>query len=131
MKCRDATHCVCGTDAHRSPSSVSSIVNFTAPDNDNRDFPVRILLIVPELRDKRRRSDLDVFVLALVNGGVSTPYELKTAAGLSPGATIPALARLMKARFIRQGKSGPRGRIDHKITAEGRRHLKQGWKYLI
>jgi DNA-binding PadR family transcriptional regulator len=86
---------------------------------------------VQEPRDKRRRSDLDVFVLALVESGVSTPYELKTAAGLSPGATIPALARLLKARLIHQGESGPRGRTDHKITTEGRRYLRSAWKELI
>ncbi len=83
------------------------------------------------MHDKRRRNDLDLFVLALVSEGVSTPYELKTAAGLSTGATIPALTRLMKAGFILQGKPGPRGRADHKITVDGRRHLKSGWRQLI
>jgi DNA-binding PadR family transcriptional regulator len=68
--------------------------------------------------DKRRRGDLDLFVLALIASGVVTPYELKTAAGLSPGATIPALARLLKAGFVLQDKPGPRGRADHKITAK-------------
>ena len=62
--------------------------------------------------DKRRRIDLDLFVLALIDGGVSTPYELQKAAGLSQGATIPALQRLLAARFVRQGKPGARGRID-------------------
>ncbi len=84
-----------------------------------------------ETRDKRRRGDLDLFVLALIASGVATPYELKTAAGLSPGATIPALARLLEAGFVLQGKPGPRGRADHKITAEGRRYLKIGWKKLV
>jgi hypothetical protein len=27
-----------------------------------------------ETHDKRRRTDLDLFVLALIDGGVSTPY---------------------------------------------------------
>ena len=85
---------------------------------------------VSEARDKRR-NDLDPFVLALVSDEISTSYELKTAASLSPGATTPALARLGKARFILQGRPGPRGRTDHKITAEGRRHLKRGWRNLI
>ena len=90
-----------------------------------------ILGNVSETRDKRRRNDLDLFVLALVSEGISTPYSLKSAAGLSPGATIPALTRLIKARFVLQGKPGPRGRTDHKITPEGRRYLKSGWKDLI
>jgi DNA-binding PadR family transcriptional regulator len=72
-----------------------------------------------------------LFVLALIASGVATPYELKTAAGLSPGATIPALARLLEAGFVLQGKPGPRGRAAHKITAEGRRYLKSGWKELV
>jgi DNA-binding PadR family transcriptional regulator len=90
-----------------------------------------ILVDMSEIRDKRRRNDLDLFVLALIESRVSTPYELKTAAGLSPGATIPALTRLIKARFILQEKPGPRGRTDHKITAEGRRYLKSNWQALI
>ena len=54
--------------------------------------------------DKRQRTDLDFFVLALIDGGVSTPYELQKEAGLSQGATNPALQRLLAARFVRQGK---------------------------
>lgn len=59
---------------------------------------------------------------------IATASELKTATGASPGATIRALAGLTKARLILQGTSGPRGRTDHKITADGRRYLKQGWR---
>jgi DNA-binding PadR family transcriptional regulator len=88
-------------------------------------------LDVSETRDKRRRNDLDLFVLALVSDAILTPYELKTAAGLSPGATIPALTRLLEAGFVLQSKPGPRGRADYKITAAGRRYLKGGWKELI
>jgi DNA-binding PadR family transcriptional regulator len=84
-----------------------------------------------ESHDKRRRSDLDLFVLALIECGVSTPYELRTAAGLSPGATIPVLARLLEERFIVQAKPGSRGRTEHKITAVGRQRLKSGWYGLI
>jgi DNA-binding PadR family transcriptional regulator len=86
---------------------------------------------VSQTRDKRRRNDLDLFVLALVSDGVATPYELKMAAGLSPGASIPALARLVEAGFVDQGKPGPRRRANYRITAAGRRNLKRGWKDLI
>jgi DNA-binding PadR family transcriptional regulator len=81
--------------------------------------------------DKRRRSDLDLFVLALIECGVSTPYDLKMAARLSPGATIPVLARLLEAGFIVQSKPGTRGRTAHKITAAGRKPLRSGWRELI
>jgi hypothetical protein len=81
--------------------------------------------------DKRRRSDLDLFVLALVAEGLSTPYEMLVTAGLSPGATIPALRRLLTSGFVLQSKPGPRGRTVHRATATGRRHLKTGWQPLI
>jgi DNA-binding PadR family transcriptional regulator len=84
-----------------------------------------------ETPDKRRRTDLDLFVLALIDGGVSTPYELQKLAGLSQGATIPALQRLLEARFVRQGKRGARGRTDYKVTAAGRKTLKNGWLPLL
>jgi DNA-binding PadR family transcriptional regulator len=84
-----------------------------------------------EIRDKRRRTDLDLFVLALIDGGVSTPYELQKAGGLSQGATIPALQRLLGARLVRQGKPGARGRTDYKVTVAGRNLLKAGWLPLV
>jgi len=84
-----------------------------------------------EIRDKRRRTDLDLFVLALIDSGISTPYELQKSAGLSPGATIPTLQRLLEAGFVRQEKPGLRGRTDHRITATGKKLLKSGWRELL
>jgi DNA-binding PadR family transcriptional regulator len=84
-----------------------------------------------ETRDKRRRTDLDLFVLALIDSGVSTPYELQKAAGLSQGATIPALQRLLDVQLVRQGKPGARGRTDYQATAAGKKLLKEGWLALI
>lgn len=84
-----------------------------------------------ETPDKRRRTDLDLFVLALVDSGVATPYELQKAAGISQGASVPALQRLLEATFIRQGKPGLRGRTDYRATATGRKALKVGWRRLI
>jgi DNA-binding PadR family transcriptional regulator len=84
-----------------------------------------------ETRDKRRRTDLDLFILALIDGGVSTPYELQKAAGLSQGATIPALQRLLEARLVRQGRPGARGRTDYKVSAAGKKLLRDGWLPLI
>ncbi len=74
---------------------------------------------------------MDLFILALIDGGVTTPYELQKSASLSQGATIPALQRLLEARLVRQGKPGPRGRTDYKVTAAGKRLLKGGWLALI
>jgi DNA-binding PadR family transcriptional regulator len=86
---------------------------------------------MPERPDKRRRTDLDLFVLALIDSGFSTPYDLQKGAGLSQGATTPALQRLTEARLVRQSKPGSRGRIDYKTTASGRTSLKDGWQALI
>src|SRR6185312_13194297 len=86
---------------------------------------------VPQSRDKRRRSDLDLFVLALIESGLTTPYELQISAGLSPGATIPALRRLVEGGWASPAKPGPRGRTEHRITAAGRRHLESSWRPVI
>lgn len=88
-------------------------------------------LHMSEIRDKRRKTDLDLFVLALVDCGVSTPYVLQTLAGLSPGASIPALQRLTERRLIRPGDSGARSRTEHRITSAGKKLLKTGWQELI
>src|SRR3954454_16452382 len=84
-----------------------------------------------ETPDRRRRTDLDLFVLALIADGVATPYELKQHAGLSPGATIPALDRLLLAGMVRQGKPGPRGRIEYRVTRAGAKNLATCWKEFL
>src|SRR3978361_2293581 len=84
-----------------------------------------------QIPDKRRRTDLDLFILALIDSGISTPYEFQKTAGLSQGATIPALQRLLDAQLVRQGRPGVRGRTDYKVSAAGKRALRDGWQPLI
>ena len=84
-----------------------------------------------ETPDHRRRTDLDLFVLALIDGGVSTPYQLQKEAGLSQGATIPALKRLLETRLVSHGKPGARRRSDYKVSAIRMRLLRDGWLPLI
>ena len=84
-----------------------------------------------QIPDKRRRTDLDLFILALVERGISTPYKLQSTAGLSQGATLPALQRLLEGRLVRQGRPGARGRTDYKVSAAGKRTLKNGWLPLV
>ena len=74
------------------------------------------MVFVPATHDKRRRSYLDFFVLAPIESGISTPYELKGAADISPGASIPALRRFVSERLVIQGKPGFRGRTDYQIS---------------
>jgi DNA-binding PadR family transcriptional regulator len=45
-------------------------------------------------------TSLELFVLAMLQQGLATPYELKTKAGLSLGSTVPALARLEKDALV-------------------------------
>jgi DNA-binding PadR family transcriptional regulator len=73
------------------------------------------------------RSNLELFVLALVQGGHSTPYELKTKAGLSLGSTVPVLARLEKDALVKASEPGLRRSRKYSITAKGTKVLTQGW----
>ncbi|MGC2742285.1 MAG: PadR family transcriptional regulator [Candidatus Angelobacter sp.] len=81
--------------------------------------------------DKRSRKDLELFILALVNDGVSTPYDLMTTANVSPGASIPALARLEAAGLVRKGAEGPRNRTEYATTSKGERFLNNSWRELF
>lgn len=81
--------------------------------------------------DKRRRADLDLFLLALIENGIGTPYEFQKFAGISQGASIPALRRLIDGGLVRPGKAGSRGRTAHQITLAGQKTLKEGWRALV
>jgi DNA-binding PadR family transcriptional regulator len=73
------------------------------------------------------RSNLELFVLALLQGGHSTPYELKTKAGLSLGSTVPALARLGEDGLVKASEPGLRRSRKYSITAKGTKVLNQDW----
>jgi DNA-binding PadR family transcriptional regulator len=66
-------------------------------------------------------------VIALLLEGVSTPYELQSIAGLSPGATIPILQRLVEDGHVRAGKPGARGRVAYVATRKGKKWLEAIW----
>ena len=59
------------------------------------------------------------------------PIPLLASAGLSVGATLPALSRLEKTGFLRRAEPGTRGRTDYSVTEEGMRRLKSGWHPLL
>jgi DNA-binding PadR family transcriptional regulator len=46
------------------------------------------------------RSSLEVFILTLIRQGFMTTYDLQSGAGLSLGATVPALNRLSDAKLV-------------------------------
>jgi DNA-binding PadR family transcriptional regulator len=71
-------------------------------------------------------TNLELFVLAMVQQGLATPYELKTKAGLSLGSTVPALARLEKDARVKASEAGARRSRQFSITAKGAKALTQG-----
>src|ERR1051325_1130641 len=76
-------------------------------------------------------SDLDLFLLALVQSGLATPYELKAKAGLSVGSTAPVIERLEKDGFIAGSKPGVRNSRRFEITKTGRKKLQSDWQSLL
>jgi DNA-binding PadR family transcriptional regulator len=76
-------------------------------------------------------TDLDLFILALVQRGCATPYELKARAGISIGSSAPVLQRLAKAKFLEKSKPGVRDSIQFSITSSGEKRLKAEWQALL
>lgn len=81
-----------------------------------------------EVRDMKRDQNeelnpLQTFLLALVDFGLSTPYDLLSKAGLGPGLTSPVLKRLQEDGLL-TSKPGPRKRLRYATTEKGRHHLK-------
>jgi DNA-binding PadR family transcriptional regulator len=70
-------------------------------------------------------STLELFLLLAAAKGISTPYELHTLAGVSVGASIPALKRLADQGLLAQSGPGARGRQESRLTARGKKLLAQ------
>jgi DNA-binding PadR family transcriptional regulator len=69
-------------------------------------------------------TSLDYLLLTLIARGVNTKYLLLARAGLSVGATQPALRRLEQKQLIKPGRPGPRGSISFSLTGAGKQELK-------
>ncbi|HYD16530.1 MAG TPA: hypothetical protein VEB03_00840 [Candidatus Nanoarchaeia archaeon] len=67
------------------------------------------------------RSSLELLILTLLKQGLSTTYDLQTEAGLSLGATVPALKRLAAAKLVTRKDAGRR--IEFSVTREGEKAL--------
>lgn len=70
------------------------------------------------LQAERRLNPLQVLLLVLIKFGHSTPYDLKSLAGMSVGLTLGPLKRLQEAGFL-NCKSGPRNKLQYTITRKG------------
>lgn len=75
-------------------------------------------------------TTLDLYILALLQAGVSTPYLLRTRAGISIGASRPALERLAGRGLVKEAGPGPRGRREFKLTRAGHVELANINRYL-
>lgn len=76
--------------------------------------------------DQRVKEDLDLFLLALIEEGIATPYRMQTAAGISQGTSLQSLSRLAERKLVRATEEGPRRRTEFQLTAAGRRWLERG-----
>ena len=82
-------------------------------------------------KDKRAKLDLELFLIALIEREIDTPYLLHASAALSPGATIPVLNKLNASGYVQRGKPGLRGRAKYETTPAGLLHLRSGWRSLL
>lgn len=65
-------------------------------------------------------SSLDVFLLALIDSGVTTSYAMREQAGVSVGASRPSLLRLQKLGFVEKGEAESRNKTAFRLTWRGR-----------
>src|SRR5580698_8515695 len=84
----------------------------------------------PAPTDRYARTNLELFVLAAVQAGLDSAYDLNKSADLSVGATLPLLSRLEKAGLLRS-KAAARRSKQYSVTAEGRSVLHRSWQELL
>jgi DNA-binding PadR family transcriptional regulator len=76
-------------------------------------------------------SSLDVFLLALIDSGVTTSYAMREQAGVSVGASRPSLRRLQKLGLVVVGKAAARNKLAFRLTRRGRRAKVTGLNRLL
>jgi hypothetical protein len=65
-------------------------------------------------------TTLELFLLNLVDQGLNTPYQLKTSAGLSVGAALPALNRLNGRKLLQRAATAARNKQQFEVTPLGK-----------
>jgi len=73
--------------------------------------------------DQRTKEDLDLFLLALIREGIATAYQMQRAAGISQGASLQSLKRLVERKLVRVCEEGPRRRTEYQLTWAGEKWL--------
>ena len=76
-------------------------------------------------------SSLDVFLLALIDSGVTTSYDMREQAGISVGASRPALQRLERQGLAEQGKAEARNKLAFRLTRRGHHAKLTGLNHLL
>ncbi len=92
-------------------------------------WPVRYVWLPPI--DEHMPKDLDLCILALVDQGAATPYDLKVKAGLSLGSTIPTLQRLLNEGLIKGANPDLRNSRKYSPMGKGKAALRRGWSELV
>jgi hypothetical protein len=75
-------------------------------------------------------ASLDMLLLILVDEGLNTPYRWQKESGISLGASLPAVRRLLARHLVSEAPTGPRLRREFAITRTGRSELKHLDQYL-
>ncbi len=75
-------------------------------------------------------SLLDLYLLILIESGSATSYSMQQHGGISLGASIPALRRMLDAGLVLKSKPGKRGRRDFSLTSDGIRAMKS-WRVTV
>lgn len=76
-------------------------------------------------------SVLETYILVCLSRGMETGYDLLRSAGLSIGATNPALRRLLKAGYVARAvgeTKSARPKFAFKLTSKGTREAQSGWQ---
>ena len=73
------------------------------------------------------RSNLELFVLAMIQQGLETPYDFRMKAGLSLGSTVPVLSRLEADGLIKGSEPGLRRSRKYSISGKGVKALTAEW----
>lgn len=76
-------------------------------------------------------SILDLYILALIDRGAGSKYDLLKLGGVSLGSSSPAVKRLQLAKLVVQdddGTDGRRPRHGLKLSPSGRRLVRKDWE---
>ncbi|HZL28041.1 MAG TPA: hypothetical protein VFC39_16070 [Acidobacteriaceae bacterium] len=76
-------------------------------------------------------SILELFMLSLIDRGLTSKYALQRRGGISLGSSSPALTRMQRAGLVVQdvdASLGKRPRHELKLAAAGKRLARSGWK---